>query len=87
MNPDIAQLNRRMDELAEQLNTFKKMFENAAQYAPEIARSLTEVLSSPSDKASNSSLITINESGSATKEALAEPTGFIKIGDRDIPYY
>ncbi len=80
MNPD---LERRIEAIEQKL----AVFENAAQYSPDLQRSLSQALTSASSKASNSENVSIDEAGSSTVQALGEPTGFIKIGDKDVPYF
>ena len=83
MNPEIEQMKRDIQELQNKL----KQFESAGQLDPLYARTITQILSTNSSKGASSENVTVNEAGIATYSVMGTPTGFIRIGDNDVPYY
>lgn len=68
------------------LEDARKSQEQADQVTPSFARMLGEVISSSSGKTASSGTRTVDESGSASYDVMLAPDGFIKIGDRNVPY-
>lgn len=75
-----------MEDRVKMLEDRINALETAATVTPEFARMLGEVISSTSGKTAGSATQAVDESGSATYNVMVPPDGFIKIGDRNVPY-
>jgi hypothetical protein len=84
MMPDnkIQQLEERIAKLELALLSFN----TTAELAPEIQRTISLVLEKTSEKTAASATRAVNEAGSATYSVMFPPDGFIRIGDKNIPY-
>jgi hypothetical protein len=81
MNDDkLTQLEKRIAQLERTITT-------ANTATPEYARSVGDLISTTSGKAAGSENQAVDEGGSATYNVLGAPDGFIRIGDRNVPYY
>jgi hypothetical protein len=78
----IQQLEERIAKLELALLSFN----TTAGLAPEIQRTISLVLEKPSEKTAASATRAVNEAGSATYSVMFPPDGFIRIGDKNIPY-
>ena len=60
--------------------------ENASQVDPQIARTITQLLSSTTSKTSASATQAVSEGGGASYSVMKPPDGFISIGGKNVPY-
>lgn len=84
MTPDnkIQQLEERIAKLESALLSFNA----TSELSPEIQRTISLVLEKPSEKTAISATRAVNEAGSGTYDVMFPPDGFIRIGDKNIPY-
>jgi hypothetical protein len=84
MTPDnkVQQLEERIAKLELALLSFN----TTSELAPEIQRTISLILEKPSEKTAASGTRAVNEAGSATYSVMFPPDGFIRIGDKNIPY-
>jgi len=85
MSPEQQQINELKAQvllLQEAIRTFS----NPAQLDPQIASTITAILSSSSTKTSASATQAVNEAGAGIYKVMTAPSGFIKIGNYNVPY-
>ena len=81
-NNKIQQLEERIAKLELALLSFNA----TSELSPEIQRTISLILEKPSEKTAASATRAVNEAGSGTYNVMFPPTGFIRIGDKNIPY-
>lgn len=81
-DPRIDQLEKQVAYLQQQLREFT----NSAQIDPQIVRAIGTSLSTVSGKTAASATQAVNESGASSYSVMYPPTGFIRIGDYNVPY-
>ena len=81
---------QQLEERIAKLELVLLSFNTTAELAPEIQRTISlvleKVLEEPSEKTAASATQEVNESGSDTYDVMVAPDGFIRIGDKNIPY-
>ena len=81
MNDDkLTKLEMRVAQLERTIAT-------ANNATPEYARSVGDLISTASSKSASSENRTVNEAGSSSYSVLGAPDGFIRIGDRNVPFF
>lgn len=86
MTPEVQKIIDEMKSRIDVLENAYKAQEQADQVTPSFARMLGEVISSDSGKTVASGSQAVNESGASSYNVMKAPDGFIKIGDRNVPY-
>jgi DNA transposition AAA+ family ATPase len=84
MSPDQKIIE--MEARIEMLESWIRQFQSAPELDLQIARTITTILSTNSTKTAASATRAVNEAGAATYNVMYAPSGFIRIGDYDVPY-
>lgn len=61
-------------------------FTNSAQLDPQIIRAIGTSLTGASSKTTASATRAVNEAGAGSYNVMYPPSGFIRIGDYNVPY-
>jgi hypothetical protein len=87
MNPIIEQRLAQMQTEIDTLRLALSQFLSGAELDPQIARTLTTIITSNSSKLATSEDQAVNEAGVAVYNVLKSPDRFIRIGDNNVPAY
>jgi len=87
MNPQDRQLIADMQAQINELQLMLSQFLSGAELDPQIARTLTTIITSNSSKLATSEDQAVNEAGVAVYNVLKSPDRFIRIGDNNVPAY
>lgn len=85
MTPEQRQIGV-LEKQVKDLTNFVQSLRNAAQTDPQVAFTITKLLSSPSSKTAASATQAVNEAGAGSYSVMKAPDGFISIGGKNVPY-
>ena len=86
MTPEqrIEQLEKQLAKTNAKLDSF---LQNSSQVDSQVVRTVTQITQSDSGKTVASETRAVDEGGAATFDVAILMDGFIKIGDKHVPYY
>lgn len=85
MTPEQRQI-KELQRQVKELTNFVQSLKNAAQTDPQVAFTITKLLSSTSSKTAASATQAVNEAGASSYSVMKAPNGFISIGGKNVPY-
>jgi hypothetical protein len=85
MSPEQRQIKELQEKVAI-LEQQLRQFLNLSELDPQIIRTISSASIGASGKTAASATQAVNEGGAGTYDVMFPPTGFIRIGDFDVPY-
>lgn len=88
MKPELEKLQKEIDDLRKELTEFKRLFEHAPAYTPDMTMALGKVVLSGSDADPADYDRAVDEDGTGTYNVMSVCNGFKQDTDGNlIPYY